>query len=444
MSATRKTSRDRAMIALTLTPPIALILFCVSAAATWQAGSATIRPLLEQSFSSELIDSPSPEAADYAARTSKEQTKSYRELIAAVDSLNYQYQFLFDALAEQEDLFDNLDQEHPVDAYIAEYLADAAPLLEMVRQFKFRASAIWQPNELGNPYRFSNGMLQSRGLTDLLMVEFRSAVRDKQTDRAIEAFDLFERLDPGINASASQRILPLVTRSIASGIWGEAELNQLDRRVHGSRDLEDIWQNRLRGTKLSQLPWLLRGEVSESWRYDAIPKTYAPSRRIQWLRHQDEFSRVRGIGTLAAIKQVIELENEWASQSESALDLALQIPAYNQHHHPGGSTQYFAILFAGIANERRYARTAIAVARYKLKYGDDPATLDDLSKVGLPRSETLDPTGHPFLFESDEQGCRLGNAAIEFTDGRGYSGLFDSRDSTLSSIVKQFVMLEFR
>ncbi|MCS7467280.1 hypothetical protein NZK35_11560 [Stieleria sp. ICT_E10.1] len=444
MSASPKTLRDRTMIALAITPPIALLLFCISAAATWQAGAAKIRPMLERSFPAELIDSPVTQAADYADRTSREHTKSSRELASAVDALNEQYHLLFEVLEEHDDLFENLDEQHPINAYLNDYLAEAAPLLEMAKQLNPNEASIWHANEFGNPNSYSSGLASLRGLPELLRTEFRGAVRDKQTDRAMEAFRLFQGLGIGPTGQVSLRMLPLVSQSIAKGIWSEAELDEIVQLVETSPDLNQAWQDSIRSTKLAQIPWLLRGEVIETWRRDPIPKTFAPSRRIEWLDRNDQFSRVGGIGTFAAIKRVMKLQEEFRRESGSGLDLALQIPAYNQQHSPGQSKDYLATVYARVANERRHARTAAAVATYKLKFNQYPATLNDLAKVNLPASTTLDPLGDPFQFESDGETCELGNASIWFTDGRGYSGTFGTRDGTLSAILKQFVVLKFR
>ncbi|QDV41210.1 hypothetical protein Enr13x_10480 [Stieleria neptunia] len=432
------------MIALAIAPPIALVLFCVSAAATWRSGAAKIRPMLERSFPPELIDSPVALATDYAARTSQEHTKSNLELMFAIDVLNDQYQILFEVLDEQEDLFENLDEEHPIDKFLDGYLAEAAPLLEMAKQLELDQSSIWHANEFGNPNRYSSGLRSIRGLPELLRAEFRGAVRDKQTDRAMEAFRLFQRLGIGPTELVSHRILPLVTESIATGIWSESELDEIVHRIEASPDLNQAWQDSIRSTKLAQIPWLLRGEVVQTWRHDPMPKTFAPSRRIEWLNRNDQFSRVGGIGTFAAIKRVMKLQEKFRRESGSGLDLALQIPAYNQPYSAGQSKDYLATVYTRVANERRYARTAAAVARYKLKFDQYPATLNDLAKVNLPASATLDPLGGPFQFASDGERCELGNASIWFTDGRGYSGTFGTRDGTLSAILKQFVVLKFR
>ncbi|QEG00502.1 hypothetical protein Mal15_45720 [Stieleria maiorica] len=444
MSASAKTFRDRTMIALAIVPPVALLLFCVSAAATWQSGAAQVRPMLERSFPSELIDAPLALAAGDTARTSKEHTHSYRELSSAINALNDQYHLLFELLNEQEDLFENLDEEHPIDKYLDGYLTQAAPLLDMAKQLKLNEASIGHADEFGNPNHYSSGLISIRGLPEMLRAEFRDAVRAKQTDRAMEAFRIFHALEIRPTNQDSLRILPLVSQSIATGIWSESELGEIVQLVETSPDLNQAWQDRIRSTTLAQIPWLLRGEIVETWRRDWMPTTFAPSRRIAWLDRNHEFSRVGGIGTFGAIKRVMKLQEKFRRESRSALDLALQIPGYHQYYSPGQSNDYIATVYTRVANERRHARTAAAVATYKLTFGQYPASLDDLARVNLPVRETLDPLGAPFQFESDGETCELANAAIWFTDGRGRSGTFGSREGTLSSILQQLVVLKFR
>ena len=61
----RKTYRDRLMLGLAIVPPLALGLFCVTAAARWQVNAGKIRGAVEQSFAPELVDASSPAAKDY-------------------------------------------------------------------------------------------------------------------------------------------------------------------------------------------------------------------------------------------------------------------------------------------------------------------------------------------------------------------------------------------
>lgn len=439
----RRTMLDRMMIALAVVPPAALALFCVAAAATWKTEAAKIRPILETSFSPDVINAPSPSAAAYEKQTSKEKTKAYRELVAAVDALNLKYQLMFDLLDEQINWCENLDQELPFDRYLKDYLNEAQPLLDRLADLKPSERSIWQPNEFGNPNRYGDGLRSWRSMPELLRGEFRAAVRAGDTERAINAMELFRGFAAGPTEYVSYQMLPLVLQSTTSGIWSEDDLNRIDQWIQNAPDMNQEWQDSLRAWQLAQAAWLLRGEIVDDVRQDQIAATYAPSLRLQWLEYSQQFADVSGIGTVSALKRVSKIEVEWLRQTNSELDASLQWVVFGQYHDGvGQSRSYLAKLYAKTANERRNARTAVAIAKYKLKFDAYPESLDDLAKVGLPARETLDLTGQPFSYSSDEQGCRLGNAAERFQQGQ-WATSFNSPEAVRSGVLRSFDLLNF-
>ncbi|MCA9136429.1 MAG: hypothetical protein KDB00_06715 [Planctomycetales bacterium] len=429
------------MIAIAIVPPIALIVFCVSAAAKWQSDAAKIRPMLEQWISPELIDAPAPAAIEYDARTSDEKTTQYRELNVAIDSVNDRYQILFDLLEEQADWTESLDQPQPTDKYVQIYLAEVQPLMNLAEQLSTSEDAIWMPHEAGNQYGVSNGLLLSgRSMFDMLRVEFRAAVRAKETTRAINAFRLSQTL-VAPNAWVSNPLLSSVTDSFGTGIWNESEVGQLVQMIGNQSDADQAWQQHFRGVLLEQLPWLLEGKITDTWRRETLPVTFAPSRRIEWLENAGQLSRITQVGSLAAVKKVVEIDSSSHRESATKLDTALQIPVYGQLYVPSTSKVNLAKTFASEANDRRLARTAAALAVYKLKFDAYPNELAELTKVGLANDDMLDPTGETFRYLVQNQGCILGNASIWF---RTSGGFHNGREDTLVDVLKQNREIHFR
>ena len=91
MTTSKTTSRDRTILALVLIPILALVVLFASAGAKWRSGEAEIRPMLAESFPPQIIDSPSPMAADYDLATSTDQTQAVREVFVATHMLNEKY-----------------------------------------------------------------------------------------------------------------------------------------------------------------------------------------------------------------------------------------------------------------------------------------------------------------------------------------------------------------
>ena len=442
MSSVRKTSRDQMMIALAVFPPLALLLFCVSAAAKWQSDASKIRPLLNEAFSPEVVSAPSPIAAVDLATAIPGNKREFAELYSAIDVLNSKYELMFDVLEEQVVGSEDLTQEWAVDPYVDEYLAEAGPMLERLIALDSEMGDVRVRGEIGNPTPYISSWISGRNALQLLRVEFLSAVRNNETGRALRALRLVRQLDSQSIVMSTDETLLWVAASLSTEIWSEAELDQIDQSIQSVDNWDQAWQNLFRKSQLEYIPWLLGGELADSWRPDPIHTTSAPSRRLEWFRQSKKLSSVSGIGSLASVERVKKIEQEWHRESRTGLDTTLQIPSYGQFNRGGVNSIHFAEVFARRANELRHARTAVAIAKYKVKNGSYPAALDDLAALGFPLRETLDVTGLPFYYVSDQDGCILGNAATPFPYGQGHAG--NTRERNLSSILDSFRLITFR
>ena len=447
MSDLSTTSRDRSLFAFVLVPIVALVAFVACAAANWKVEESKIRPMLLQTFPPRLIDAPSPLAVDYMERTSTDQTAAYRELGYATDALNDKYQLMFEVLddqrEQQNERFTTESEEHPVDQYIDNYLVEAQPLLEMIEELKPEVSSIWSPQELGNPNHWDYDGSLYAGLLQLLVTEFHAAVRLKQTDRAIRSLSLLRGIDPPL--SDERQLEPLVADSMGTGIWNEAELDQITQVLDDEQDLNVLWRKNIHHTQLTRMPWLFHGLPDRSNVSEPIPTLTAPSRRAEWLRRYQEYADVRGVGSVGVAKKVDKILGESREKGETQMDVTLQCPTYGGFTGERGSKSGLALMYAKVANQRRLARTAVAIATYKVKFGSYPKSLDALSKVGLPSSETLDPNRQPFLYVVVEDGCRLSNGATWFANGRGSpSRSVRSPAERLSTVLHRYREIAFR
>lgn len=444
MTRPKKTFRDRLLIGLTAAPPMALILFCVSATARWTSESQKIRPMMERWISSDLIEAPSAAGRDYDERTSSEHTKAYRELVAALDLLNSKYSLLFSLVEADQDWYKTLDQERPTDKYVQGYLKEAAPLLRELAELADGYQEIWVPHETGNPNNYNDSLAVGHDLSDLLQLEFRAATRMSETDRALDTLELCLKLGEFDRTWTEDGIIRLLVQSLGSGIWSEEDLNRIDQLLLNGPDLNQQWQRYLRGNVLGQVPWLLEGKVIRSWRPDPFPVTYAPSRRVEWMRSMEQYQDVSAIGTLRSVKKVMDLELESKVDSRSGIDTAIQLPSYGQFHDGGSSKMYMARRYVSIANQFRHARTAVGIAKYKLANEAYPTELTQLSAVGSNPADTVDPLGRAFHFESDENGCVLGNASTWFQPRHSSWLSFQTAEETLGSLLQDYEEVTFQ
>jgi hypothetical protein len=441
--------RDRSLFALVLVPVVALVAFVACAAASWKTEAAKIRPMLLDSFPATLVDAPSPVAVAYDERTSTDKTAAFRELGYAAHVLSDKYRVLFEILGQhlnrQEDQIESPEEGHGVYKYVDDYLAEAQPLLKRIQELQPDSETIWLPLEFGNPQYWSSDSNLYANLLQLLMTEFRSAVRGKETDRAVRAIKLLHGIEAPINDI--RRPDRLLAESMGTSIWSEAELDQFVELLGDERDLDELWKQSMRHRQLYLKPWLLHDRDVPGHNREPVPVSVAPSRRVEWLRRHQDYANVGGVGSVGMVKKVGQVFGKSKEASDAKMDVALQYPNYGRFASLDGegSETSLAVAYTGIANERRVARTAVAIASYKVKFGEYPRALGELTKVGLPASETLDPNGQPFQYVIDDQDCRLGNAATPFPRGRGYRfESFQSPVETLSAVLQYYQEIEFR
>ena len=365
MTTSKTTSRDRTMFALILIPLLALAILFASAGAKWSTNAAEIRPMLLESFATEIIDAPSPMAADYDAKTSTDQTQSVREIFVATSVLNEKYQIMLDILDDQIDYqdqwFEELDQERPIEKYVSDYLAEAQPLLKLLERLQPNLSSVWMPHEYDNPRNWSSMAGSYHGLLGLLRTEYVGAIRAKEADRAIRAFRLFRSL--GVYSQVDRRqLLPAVAHSMGVPMWTEGDLDQMDQLLSEDPDFSRKWQESIRTSQLTQAR-SLHDTVSHTYRSEPMPTTHAPSRRINWLEHRQAYSSVRAIDSLRSLEKVSESDSESRRNERTELDAAIQFPSYGGFGG-GGSMLSGLIVDVKAANQRRYAHSAVAVAAF--------------------------------------------------------------------------------
>ncbi len=441
MSAKSKTWRDRLLMTAMIVPPVILVAFCSLAAAKWQSGEPKIRTALEQIVGDDLLNEPSPSGAAYNSRTNTDRTTRYLALTSAVDVLNEKYSHLFTVVDEDWYWYGKTDQDRPYAPFLNAYLQEAQPLLAETRALG-DVSDVWIPNESGNPYSYNNSLIATRDIKSMLKLEFKAAVQAGDSARALDTITVIETRGIVSALETNQELRPLVTDSILSGIWNESDLDALDEILSKPDDFQQHWNESTRGSILGSTRWLLDGIQVDSWRPDPVHTTYAPSTRLKWIERAERAQSVRGVGTMRAIRELVELEKEHIRNNSSDLDTAVQLPSYGQFQNLMNHL-YLAKRYVQIANDRRVARTAIAIAKYKLKNDAYPAKLSDLAQIGFDMNQALDPLDRPFHYKSDNDGATLGNASKWFTPRMGTYDSYSSADDSLSSALQHFRELRF-
>ena len=419
MSKPVTTARDRSLLILIAIPIGAFVVLMLAAGAKWQTETAKIRPLLLKNLPSEIVDAPSPIFASDQATANSDQTTEYRQLGFAISRLNEKYGLLFEIFKDENAILAEVDPDREAGKITDEYLAEAAPLIRRLTQLNVETDQIWLPNEYSNPVHSVDDSYGFRTIPRMVKTEFRRAVELRDSQRALKALELYDRLG-GISSSDIQMVSSVV-QSIATGIWSEVDLQRVGEIASSRANYQQEYNQMMRSSLIHQIPWLLKGYDLSERRGEPFLLVSAPSYRTQWLGDFKRIGEIRSFGNPASTGKFQQLQTETSRSRRERLDASIQFPVYGNLHRGVFTNNYLVRSFIRRTNERRFVLTAIALVQYQSQFGTFPESLPELTEVGLPDSEMIDPSDRYFSYQRTDGGCRLSNASEWFSDQSGWA-----------------------
>ncbi|MCO8122633.1 hypothetical protein NHH03_12875 [Stieleria sp. TO1_6] len=470
MNATTTTSRDRTLIGLIALPLLLLGILLICSIVSWQRHAAQIKPMLLDSFGADIINTACPLETHYRSTTSTQQTATLRSILYAVDALDTKYRSVSSLIrTDDEDpakeSWYETRNEQPVDQYVTQYLDEARPIVDALATLDLTGPAIWLPSDFGYRNDWTNDVYRIEQLIGLLRINFHAALKsaansaEPDTQPALSALRLYDQF-VALPISTSRvgweqrrlsqefSFLRAVEISLQHDLWNETDLQTISDSVGKQINDQSRWQQTIESEQLARAPWLDDAKLEQEYDSTTYVETIAPSRRVEWLTQYNRLEQMGGIGTPRAINTALKIQTEYWDERGRGIDAALQFPLYSNEvsmSRMDGSKAWLAKLFAKVANERRHARTAVAIALYKSKFGSFPDTLDELSKVGLAVDDRQDLNHNTFEYVVDDDAARLGNAAHEFPlQIHTNIEIYDTPAHTLTSILEQYRMTTIR
>jgi hypothetical protein len=422
----RPAARETIYLAFALLPPITLVALLlwgvweqITAAQYVEAEIASLKASSQPVDNVMLIAAQRDQASIAGAR-------DWHDLNVAIEMLNHKY-------GEAFRMFDESEQLKPAGEDwsakpIAElYSAEAAPLIERIQTLLQRdrplPDAMIHSNSLS---LFSHFFGIGRG-HDLLLREFRLAYHNENPDRSAELVELYIASDQAAcDGLMTGPLYFALDRSLEHDFWTSEALSQVWLSLRDYNPRRTSWADQVNARRVDLLTQARMSEFHDGINprlNDDTPYKIAATHVARYLQFYDELEKLPGYGSREhywAVEDVIAKMNE--ARAEIAFESMVAVPiatvdSFGSLHY--GSNWSSNTLMSRM-HERRL-RTAIAIKQFQLQEHRWPASLAELTRVGLAASDwkMIGDIDFGYRVDQDGQTARLWRAErLGDPDGR--------------------------
>ena len=418
----KKTKHDYAMWSIVSVPILCLMMLFLGSLASWNMRAAklesTVRERMGQSDNQvqfnpygygnwETVPQISMEVADWYATVSQVLSK-YRDLVSLVIQTETSIQ-----TPPSE------DDQLVLESLLTDFQTDSDGLNELMDQWIDRMES--DQDSSGDRKYLAQVFWE---FSEFLRMDFEASSRTDSQQEAIETLRRYRQLfqiafAEGVNFNVLRqgtKMMQQVSRTAGRGVWTGEQLAEIDEILRPMLTIEEVWKPYLVTDDYWDTQWLLNGTFVDGYpNHEGQLVGTAPSIRQQWLGRVEQ---MRSISTddVTQIRARIEKHLEKSPRQGNALDTLLQSPAAGQTSvaMEPSKIQILSRLSsysAVFVNERRFARTMVAMLRYKAAHGDYPTQIQQLRQVGLSHSEYEDFDGHPFEIRYDGHEIAVSNTS---------------------------------
>ena len=388
--------RDTWLFALAVIPIGALLLLFATSFTVRQFNQTALISELSIRFGEEAATAPAPMKVSFPA-TSTKQSAALAESIRWGDALYEKYAYLLQMIDNREAVAP--EDRATYDQVLAQFASDIQPWLKSFDRIDFNVEPIWMPVEHGHPNVWAGSVSQFRMVWHLLRMDVRAAVSIGEQDRAIDSLARLQSiaavpLAPRTMVSEMVRVTGCgslygaVLDVIAETNWTSEQLERMDALLEKRFDYGETW----RATALSEQVLAirhLRGEIAVTEWDQSWSTTHAPSQRLHWLDYHQRLGDLAQDSPERLAKEVERYLDERRTQRLSSLDTLVVFPFTEPTVlMPTQATFLFATSLLSLENQRRFARTAVGLLRFREQFGNYPKELRELSRVGVAITET--------------------------------------------------------
>jgi len=295
---------------------------------------------------------------------------------------------------------------------VADFLADAGPLIVSIKELDRYPRPIWVPIEFRGFDTLLPEVQASRSISRLLQVEIEHALYVGDSQRAMDALAAMK-----ITAEAGDQELCLVSelvdialrgvhhmmiqRSMGRDIWTEDDLMALLDQTPPSGEIGERWRRVIGGERAMIVSHALYGRDAQ-WMLGsdghpaAIFLTW-PSTREAILSVYREYETIGDGGIEGLVPRAKRFEEKLITLQRGGPTFFSLVPRLMGMLLP--ATRAFADAVQRDEDTRRLTRTAVGVKLYQIRNGRWPERLSQLKDVGLTAADWNTVSAGPMGYE---------------------------------------------
>jgi hypothetical protein len=304
------------------------------------------------------------------------------------------------------------DRQWPEEKQVGEYLRWIGPTIEKIHQAVELPKPVWLPIEFRGFQTLLAELQSSRSVTRHLQLEVEHALYQKESERALRGItslrgvaDAFDwqicLVGDLVHRTHAIAYLATIRRSMAYGLWGEAEIDRIDSQL-APRDpfqITERWRRVFIGERAMLLSSLNDAAMTDynadEFGAAAMKVAGLPTVKVGLLEKYFLMLRIAD-GPLAGLPDRANELELWLTQKGSAFDLttrwtSMWLPAIRAYSQS----------IIREEDDRRVTRTSLAVKKYQIREGNWPQDLAALDGIGLPASERVTVGGKPLGYQVD-------------------------------------------
>jgi len=353
--------------------------------------------------------------------TSREHTDEWRDVFLATIGLQSRFGSLT-LMVEGFEEFVPPGESWDDEPIVSEYIEDAQVIIDQIEKIVDNPRPTWQPLLFTDFSTLLGELQESRGIMQLLAREFRMAVYQDDSARALRAIRLMRGLEKSFDwrigliselvATAHRAAIYTALRpSLEIEFWSSEELDQISEWLREDIALDQRWKDSLAselamGIQALESPESLRGALDAP----VFPFGVAPSAKLRFLDELQRQMEIEGVGTVAHVREIKKIGDMVSDGIEQGEVTITGIPLANTEllvalYWPSYSSASAAI--ARTEGERRWTLTAVGIRQFRLQENRWPTELSELSELGLSSEVWEAFPGEPFGYAVDESGTAL-------------------------------------
>ncbi len=400
--------------------PIALLvgLLFVGLWQEWSARQQVSALLAQRKQRGEPTDNESL-AQQFDAKTDHARALRLQRLADAAISIERLYEVAM--LSEKWDDIGKLvppNEEWKMTPVLESYSRDAQPIVAEAREILASAEPIWIPIIFQDYETLLAGAQTTRSIVRVLAYEARAAYHAGDHQRVIDTLALIPKLADAIDyqnflVTELVRIAligvhhGLVRESLSHDYWSVDEIALLTQQLEPTAGREEAWRSTIASEAAMAGSFLGIDDGTVMGHYDGMnmnaiaPFGFAPSQQLQLLNAFEQWAEQPSDFESGETDRERWKDDGGLQRMHTSTSL-LAVPIANGDVVCGvvwPSSQAYTRAQARTHRERRWTRCALAIKQFQIQQQRWPKSLEELTQVGLTRSDWMAKPDMPFGYQ---------------------------------------------